>query len=680
MSEPGQPRIAPVPYRPAGGPAPSPRRPFNRLWLVLAAGALLTLTAVVFFVLARTVTLEISPRPGQVSLDGGFGLSLGSSHLLLPGRYRLHASGKGFADLAAEFTVTDAPQQTFHFEMAKLPGTLALQSRPVAEVFIDGNARGSTPLPALQLAPGPHRLMLRAPRYQVHESQVVIEGGGVVQTLSVDLVPGWAPVTVSSSPAGAEILLDGVSSGHTPQTLEVGSGAHRVELKLAGYAAWRDTLNVASKEPLTLPTVKLLPAEGVLKLSSQPAGASVNVDGEFRGQTPLALHLAPGRPHRLQVSAPGYRTAERSAEVAAESSQELSVALDPILGTVVLDLSPADAQLRIDGKTAAAGTLQLSATAHRIEASKPGFAPYTGTVTPRPGVEQKVSIHLLSEADAHAARVPARIASKGGPALVLVQPGSFMMGTRRGEQGRQSNESQRPVKLTRAYYLGTMEISNAQFRRFRAQHSSGIIQRFTLNNEGQPVARVSWADAARFCNWLSAQDGLPPAYREDGDNLVLAQPATTGYRLPTEAEWEWAARFAGQPVPQRFPWGSGFPPPARAGNFADPRADGIAPDLLPNYDDGFAAAAPVGSFAPNALGLFDLGGNVAEWVHDFYDAVPAIGAQEVGDPTGPASGGDHVIRGSSWMHGRLIELRLAFRDSGHQARPDLGLRIARYAE
>jgi len=96
------------------------------------------------------------------------------------------------------------------------------------------------------------------------------------------------------------------------------------------------------------------------------------------------------------------------------------------------------------------------------------------------------------------------------------------------------------------------------------------------------------------------------------------------------------------------------------------------------YDDGFAVTAPVASFQPDAQGFYDLGGNVAEWVHDVYDIRPPGGEGPARDPKGPAAGELHVIRGASWMHSTVTELRLTFRDYGAEARPDVGFRIARY--
>jgi formylglycine-generating enzyme required for sulfatase activity len=101
--------------------------------------------------------------------------------------------------------------------------------------------------------------------------------------------------------------------------------------------------------------------------------------------------------------------------------------------------------------------------------------------------------------------------------------------------------------------------------------------------------------------------------------------------------------------------------------------------VLQGYDDGYPATAPVGSFPPNAIAMFDLGGNVAEWVHDVY-AIPPPDSPLERDPTGPAAGELHVILGSSFLQGSVSELRLSYRDYATKPRADVGFRIARYAE
>jgi formylglycine-generating enzyme required for sulfatase activity len=109
-------------------------------------------------------------------------------------------------------------------------------------------------------------------------------------------------------------------------------------------------------------------------------------------------------------------------------------------------------------------------------------------------------------------------------------------------------------------------------------------------------------------------------------------------------------------------------------------AAGILEGSLPNYQDGYAATAPVGSFRANAFGVFNLGGNVSEWVQDFYAFTPSAPGIIEKDPTGPTTGDYHVIRGASWMDNTVTELRLSYRDYADSARPDVGFRIARNAE
>jgi formylglycine-generating enzyme required for sulfatase activity len=273
----------------------------------------------------------------------------------------------------------------------------------------------------------------------------------------------------------------------------------------------------------------------------------------------------------------------------------------------------------------------------------------------------------------------AAIRTKSGQELKLVPAGAYTMGSARRESGRRANESQRAVELRRRFYLATREVTNAEFRQFSPEHRSGYVGQNTLERDKQPVAGVSWQEAAAYCNWLSKQEGLPAAYDSKAGRLVPVLPMNTGYRLPTEAEWEWVARANRDGTLRKYPWGDALPVPAGAGNFADRSSRPLLQQILDDYDDGNPVAAPVGSFAPNALGFYDLGGNVAEWAGDLYTVQPSGAALAV-DPLATGDGKLYVIRGSSWRHATVTELRLAFRDYGEGGRDDVGLRIARYAE
>ena len=100
--------------------------------------------------------------------------------------------------------------------------------------------------------------------------------------------------------------------------------------------------------------------------------------------------------------------------------------------------------------------------------------------------------------------------------------------------------------------------------------------------------------------------------------------------------------------------------------------------VLEGYRDGYTTTAPVASLSTNELGFYHLGGNAAEWMHDVYASVPATGLER--DPLGPREGRLHVIRGASWRRGVVTQLRLSYRDFGDEARDDVGIRLARYAQ
>jgi formylglycine-generating enzyme required for sulfatase activity len=114
-------------------------------------------------------------------------------------------------------------------------------------------------------------------------------------------------------------------------------------------------------------------------------------------------------------------------------------------------------------------------------------------------------------------------------------------------------------------------------------------------------------------------------------------------------------------------------------NLADTSSAYVTGRVLNGYQDGHVVSAPVASFPPNHHGLYDMGGNAAEWVHDVYRIPTASGVVQT-DPLGEASGDNYTLRGASWALGNLTELRLAYRDYGQAGRDDVGFRIARYAE
>jgi len=669
----------------AGAAAPgAARRRIDPARVALAALALAAIGVLALLMAASAVTVRVAPDlpPDRARFAGALiDLPVAGHHLVLPGAYRLRVEKQGYVAAEIPVRVTGSAGQRFEAALRKLPGVLAVDTGGVAAtVSVDGRAAGALP-GELTLEPGTRTLTIEAPRYAPATERVEVEGLGHRQQLSVRLAPLFAAVRIESVPAGAAVAVDGVARGTTPLTVEIDAGRRLVTLRHEAFRAWESPILVKAGEPQTVGPVTLGLPDGRLVVTSEPSGADVSVAGSYRGRTPLTLPLAPGTAHEVLVTRAGYAAATRSVRLEPSATATLAVALVPELGEVEIKGEPADAELYVDGRPAGLANqrLRLTAIAHPIEIRKSGLEPYRTTVTPHPGLLQAVNFVLRTAAEQKLARFPLHLRTALGQVLKLLPPGTFTMGSPRREPGRRANEPQRPVEIRRAVYLAEKAVTNQDFRAFKPDHLSGAYQQETLDLDLYPVANVSWQEAAEYCNWLSAKEGLPPAYAATGGRLALARPATTGYRLPTEAEWEYAARWTGAGNDRKYPWGSALPIPARAGNFADARAVYLQGHVLPDYDDGYRVAAPVGSFAPNPLGFYDLGGNVLEWTSDFYTVYPDATATTV-DPTGPADGESHVIRGASWLTANIAELRLAWRDYGTSGRANLGFRIARYAE
>jgi formylglycine-generating enzyme required for sulfatase activity len=601
---------------------------------------------------------------------------------MLPGRYTVHAEREGHRPLAAPIEVTGERGQTVALVLEPLPGRLLLDTTPPhgVRVSVDGTGRGTTPVGALELDRGDHEIELRAEGYAPFQGRVTMAGLGAIQTFRAALVPDRAPVSFSSEPPGATVRVDGGDVGRTPLTTDLTSGSRRVEVSLPGHGTASRRIDVVPDRPLTVPVFRLSLLPGRVTLGSDPPGAAVSVGGAFRGQTPLELELAPGEEHALRLTRAGHQPAEARVSLDPGESRALALTLEPLLGDVEVVAQPADAEVLVDGQPRghAGQTLRLTAAPHEVEVRKEGYEPHRVTLTPRPGFTQAVRVRLKATADAAPAERPRVLRTAGGHDLRLLSPGRFRMGASRREPGRRANETLRDVELARPAYVATSEVTNAHFRRFRPGHSSGRFGAHSLEDDARPVVNVTWEDAAAFCNWLSAQEGLTPAYVVRDGKTVGARPLTNGYRLPTEAEWSRAARYPAE-EPLKYPWGDALPVPPRAGNYADESAKSVVGLVLRGYDDGHPVSAPVGSFGPNPLGFVDLGGNVAEWVHDAYTIPPADGPVER-DPAGPEAGDLHVILGASYLQGAVTALRLSYRDYGTKPRPDVGFRIARYAE
>jgi formylglycine-generating enzyme required for sulfatase activity len=638
---------------------------------------------------ARQVIITIEPVPEKISFSGSvFTPRFGNYYLMQPGEYSLTAQKKCFFPLEHTFVVNDEKRQNVQLYMQKLLGRLLVRAHQSgsteinitdASVYIDGTEVGQTPVENLEAMSGLRKLEIRAENYQDYLTDINVEGCSNLQEFNLALLPGWSDITISSIPPGANVEIDGTLLGKTPLRTQLAAGAYMLKINADLYKPWKQDLIIKPNEPQELHDIQLQPADGKLGVETKPSGANVIIGEKFIGQTPLTIGLSPDKEHVIKFSKTGYEKASRTVKVPSAGSQQISVNLKPREGIIHLLVEPAGAELLVNGKSlgTAPKQLRMIAVEQTLELRKKGYRSYRTSITPRPGFPQQLQVVLKSKSMSVETGSD-MITSRGGYRLKLISTMTFTMGSSRREQGRRSNETLRKIKLTRPFYMGLQEVTNKEFRAFMAVHSSGTFKGIQLNSPDLPVVRVTWEQAVLFCNWLSAQESLPPAYIKKGGKMVAVEPLNTGFRLPTEAEWEYAARFSGRQPSLKYPWGQKFPPEEPSGNYADQSAKDLLPSILEGYNDGYAVSAPPARFKPNGLGLYDLGGNVAEWCHDYYSIDSYAPEKTYVDPAGPEDGKHHVIRGSSWKHGSISTLRLAYRSYSDDKREDVGFRVSRY--
>jgi sulfatase modifying factor 1 len=232
----------------------------------------------------------------------------------------------------------------------------------------------------------------------------------------------------------------------------------------------------------------------------------------------------------------------------------------------------------------------------------------------------------------------------------LVEAGSFWMGSNDGEADEKPVHT---VTISRSFYMSQYEVTQKQWREMMGTSPS------CFKGDDLPVENVRWYDAVEYCNRLSRKEGLTPCYSGSGDKIRCDFYAK-GYRLPTETEWEYAARGGNMSRSHTF---SGSNSAGEVGWYGD---------------NSGGNSEPVGQKRPNELGLYDMSGNVWEWCWDWYGGYSSSFQT---DPRGPSSGSFRVYRGGSWGS-YVLYLRAAYRNRGipSSGHGSIGVRPVRIAE
>lgn len=591
----------------------------------------------------------------EINFEKGMGISLGHRLLVFSDSATVEVKYAGHFPVDAQITATTG---TLNIEPKPLPGYLSLKEpSQFSEILVDGfDVLKIIAAGDLTLSAGSHYLQVSnrecgqfATRFTVRPEE----------TLLLEPVFLKKPVNleITSDPTGADIVSCGRVIGRTPLTGRYELANNRVLVRKDGFRSTEITAGVAavSLEPLISVPIELTPKGGLLS-------------GALHSLSKDTLYLKERLPVTLKYEAVGHFSQQFEITSA---KQKIRVDLKKITAPVRVS-SNVPAEVFLDGNYVGKTPVSLVADfGDRVVVLRAsGYKSEERLIPVRSNEAIDAEIRLETLSNYRLRSSPGQYVPSGmTSALVRIAAKELTMGSTLGERGAAANEVRKSVVFAREFYMGVAEVSEAEFSAFTP----------SVKPSEMPIAGISWFDAARFCNWLSEKNKLDPFYIFDEEGAYVGiNKASVGFRLPTEAEWEYVAGKYRRSEKSVFVWGNKYRLDKSAGNIADVSAKNIAKAHVSDYDDGYPELAPV-SYGEKRHGFLNFSGNVAEWVTDTY-VLEFPSRQPIIDPIETLNTGAHTVKGSSFLSSDWLELRVAFRNSSPNAREDIGFRVARYVD
>ncbi len=467
-------------------------------------------------------------------------------------------------------------------------------------------------------------------------------------------------LVINSEPNQASVFLNNVELGVTPLSVNLNTTSNNILIKKSEYKDNNIDYIVKNNNSDQI-IIKLIEDEDVINIKSIPSQASLFFNENYIGISPLKFKIQDKG--NLKVKKYGY--VDDIINIT-KDTKELNIVLTEDLSEVFISSDPpSDVFLNEEyiGKTPF--TKKIQKIKHKISFKSKGFRTLNESFEPTKD-KQNIIKKLLTEKEASLLENKKYSRTSIDGEIILFEPGSFLMGSSKKESRRDINEIMRSVKITKHFYISKNLITEEQYSLFKRSSKSNL-----------PVNNISWIDAAKFCNWLSSKEGFENFYEIRNDQIISFNMDSKGYRLPTEAEWEYIAK-SNTPEKYIYSWGSDRKITKLVGNIADVSTQGVLSNFIDDYDDGYDERSPVGSFRSNQNEINDLTGNLSEWVNDFYSVEFVQQSKVFQDYIGPLAGTSHVIKGSNYYSSTPLQLGLSYRTYGNEPNDLVGFRIARW--
>jgi formylglycine-generating enzyme required for sulfatase activity len=495
-----------------------------------------------------------------------------------------------------------------------------------ATIYIDNERVGQTPVKSGALASGTHTVTAVKPLYQSQEQTVTVTDG---QTLTVQptMTANFSTVTLAVDNQ-AEIWVNGERKGAGSWTGDLASGEYVMETRLENHRPMTATKRISSEQRTqSIHLDAPIPIYGSINVFTTPDMSDVYIDGQLKGQTPLFLQQYLVGNHTVRVSKANYGDYQTSVTIQEGKMAEVSGALSN-LANVSLSCNVSNAQISVDGqdKGLLSNITQLGYGHHEITLKAEGYKDYSDSIV----VSQAQQTFNFAMAEGEKQTFTVKGVSF---VMIPVKGGTFQMGATAEQQGAESNEKPVHSVTLSNYSIGETEVTQALWQAVMGANPS------YYQGPNRPVEKVSWEDCQRFIKKLNALTGKK-------------------FRLPTEAEWEYAARGGSK---------------SRGFQYAGSSDLGSVAWYTNNSG---SQTQDVKTKAPNELGIYDMSGNVWEWCQDWYGS-STYNSRAVANPRGPTSGSGRVRRGGCW--GNLDRgCRLAYRTNSAPSSQfnSLGFRLA----
>ena len=504
---------------------------------------------------------------------------------------------------ATGFVTIDSKRVIQDIAMKPAFGTVNITTIPSgATIMVEADGRTFTsPCEITKLPSGNHTFSVTCPGYAITRKNVTITDGSITP-LNIELDARFADVTINTL-TGATIKINGQEKGVGNITTKLDEGIYDVEVSMAQHRPVTRQIEVIAKQPQTI-EITPTPIYGSLDVISTPIYSNVVINGKNYGTTPTTIENLLVGEYEVTISNKGCASVTRKVSISDGELTTIEVDLPQGCEYKITSDRNGD-DVYIDGVKRGVTPLSISLSYgnHEVELHRAGKTTKKSIAVSQSGSESSLHLAFGLSPQWKAGISPStkHVLQQLVDNMVKVEGGIFSMGSTEGYD-------EKPVHQVRLsdFCIGKYEVTQDEWEVVMGTNPSHF------KGVNKPVECVSWNDCQEFIKKLNKLTGLQ-------------------FRLPTEAEWEYAARGGNKSKGYKY------------------SGSNIIGNVAWYWDNSNQKTHPVGTKAPNELGIYDMSGNVWEWCSDWYSS-SYYSSSPANNPTGPATGSDRVYRGGSWLH------------------------------